>query len=377
MSLTISIFIYIIVSTFVEYTLNIIHEEYADVNYNVVASPSYENDKYELEIINKLESIDKAYINYYTYLADGEIDFGDHIISDMIKFDNGEYIGSSIMLYNENGFREYVDRLKLDYDEVKDKLIVINVFNYNRSGRKNEHITLTDYKKGDTISIQGIDVFVGAVVKERPIGLEEFEESQVLYLVGSVDNFPKIEGMGIHISNAYYDSDEPYKLVKSIEDLNNDDYTFYVDNLEEQISQVRSMILILSIIVYGFIIVVTFIGVTSVFNTINSNMELRSRDFATLKSVGMTKKEFNNMINLEAIFYSVKSLLYGIVLGLIGSYVVFALLSDNYIFEYRAPVKSIGIAIIFIIILILIIMRYSIKKINKQNIIETIRNSNI
>ena len=181
----------------------------------------------------------------------------------------------------------------------------------------------------------------------------------------------------MHISDAYYNSDEPYKLAKTLEDLNCDDYIIYVDNLDEQISQAKSMILILSIIVYGFIIVVTFIGVTSVFNTINSNMELRSRDFATLKSVGMTKKEFNNMINLEAIFYSVKSLLYGIVLGLIGSYVVFSLLSDNYIFEYRAPIKSIGIAIIFIIILILIIMRYSIKKINKQNIIETIRNSNI
>ena len=91
----------------------------------------------------------------------------------------------------------------------------------------------------------------------------------------------------------------------------------------------------------------------------------------------MTKKEFNNMINLEAIFYSLKSLLYGIVLGLIGSYVIFNLISDNYIFEYKAPIKSILIAIIFIVILILIIMRYSIKKINKQNIIETIRNSNI
>ena len=83
------------------------------------------------------------------------------------------------------------------------------------------------------------------------------------------------------------------------------------------------------------------------------------------------------MINLEAIFYSLKSLLYGIVLGLIGSYVIFNLISDNYIFEYKAPIKSILIAIIFIVILILIIMRYSIKKINKQNIIETIRNSNI
>ena len=175
----------------------------------------------------------------------------------------------------------------------------------------------------------------------------------------------------------YFDSDDSYKLVKTLEEQDSSEVELYIDNKDEEVSQVKSLMLILSIVVYGFIIVVTFIGVTSVFNTINSNMELRSRDFATLKSIGMTKKEFNNMINLEAIFYSLKSLLYGIVLGLIGSYVIFNLISDNYIFEYKAPIKSILIAIIFIVILILIIMRYSIKKINKQNIIETIRNSNI
>lgn len=379
-SLTISIFIYILVSTFVEYTLNIIREEYASVNYNISATASYEKDDVENEIINKFESLDKAYINYYTYIEDNRIDFEGHVISDTIKFDIGdglEDVAYSIMLYNENGFRDYVDKLKLDYDEVKDKLIVVNELKNEFSNRRNEYVTLTDYKKGDTISIGNKRIEIAEVTKTRPIGLEDLDYSRQLYLIGSVDNFPKIEGLHMHISNAYYNSDEPYKLAKTLEDLNCDDYIIYVDNLDEQISQVRSMILILSIIVYGFIIVVTFIGVTSVFNTINSNMELRSRDFATLKSVGMTKKEFNNMINLEAIFYSVKSLLYGIVLGLIGSYVVFSLLSNNYIFEYRAPIKSIGIAIVFIIILILIIMRYSIKKINKQNIIETIRNSNI
>ena len=150
-----------------------------------------------------------------------------------------------------------------------------------------------------------------------------------------------------------------------------------VDNLDEAASQTRSVMLIVSIIVYGFILVVTFIGITSVFNTINSNMELRKRDFASLKSIGMTRKEFNNMINLEAVFYSIKSLVYGIILGLLGSYVIFKLFTRDYYFEYQVPYKSILIAILFIIVIVLIIMRYSIKKINKQNIIETIRNSNI
>ncbi len=383
-SLTISIFIYIIVSTFVEYMLNIIHEEYADSGFNIVVTPGYsKSDEDEKELINKFESLDKAYIKYYAFVnseTGGErIDFENHIVSDLIQFDDGagsKMVMYSILLYNENGFKDYADKLDLKYDDIKDKIIVISEVKDEHSNKRNEYITLTNYKKGDVINFNGTAIEVGEVTREKPIGLEDYGPN-CLYLIGQIDNIPKIEGLDTHVSTVYYDSDEPYKFVEILNDLDNEEHELYIENLDEQVSKVRSMILILSIIVYGFIIVVTFIGVTSVFNTINSNMELRSSDFATLKSIGMTKREFNNMINLEAVFYSVKSLLYGIVLGLIGSYAVFAILSGNYVFDYRAPIKSIGIAVIFIIVLILIIMRYSIKKINKQNIIETIRNNNI
>ena len=106
-------------------------------------------------------------------------------------------------------------------------------------------------------------------------------------------------------------------------------------------------------------------------------MELRRREFATLKSIGMTKKEFNNMILLESIFYSVKSLFIGIVLGIIGSHLVYNIFKGKVDFGYILPLESIIISIIFIITLVYIIMRYSISRINKENIIETIRKENI
>ena len=83
------------------------------------------------------------------------------------------------------------------------------------------------------------------------------------------------------------------------------------------------------------------------------------------------------MINLEAIFYSFKSLIYGIILGLLGSYISHKAFLDRFEFKYVLPITSILISIVFIVLLVLILMRYSIKKINKQNIIETIRNNNI
>ena len=136
----------------------------------------------------------------------------------------------------------------------------------------------------------------------------------------------------------------------------------------------------ISIFLYGFIAVITLIGVTNIFNTITTNMNLRSKEFAMLKSIGMTKKEFNKMINLESIFYGIKSLIIGITLGLGLSYWIYTIVKDNGATErikFIFPTYSIIISIVFIMVIVGIIMKYSLNKINKQNIIETIRNDNI
>ena len=169
-------------------------------------------------------------------------------------------------------------------------------------------------------------------------------------------------------------SNNPEETVKQIRNI---DSSIYVANLEEIQKENNGMNLVIQIFLYGFITVITLIGVTNIFNTITSNMELRQKEFAMLKSIGMTKKEFNRMINLETIFYSTKSLIYGIILGLIGTYAMYKAFSIRLDAGIYIPIKAIIISIIFVFILVFIIMKYSINKINKQNTIDTIRNENI
>ena len=80
----------------------------------------------------------------------------------------------------------------------------------------------------------------------------------------------------------------------------------------------NSFSLLIQIFVYGFILVISLIGLTNIFNTITTNMRLRSKEFAMLRSVGMTNREFNRMVRLESLFYAVKALLIGIPLGVLG-----------------------------------------------------------
>ncbi len=139
----------------------------------------------------------------------------------------------------------------------------------------------------------------------------------------------------------------------------------------------NAMTLVISIFAYGFIIVISLIGVTNIFNTITTNMRLRSKEFAMLKSIGMTKREFNRMIRLESLFYGIKSLIIGIPLGLLAGLGIFKAFSMNLATDFVVPYMAILISIVFVFAVVWLIMRFSISKVQKQNIIETIRNDNI
>lgn len=151
----------------------------------------------------------------------------------------------------------------------------------------------------------------------------------------------------------------------------------YYEDVEEVFAQSRRLVLLFGIFLYGFIAVVTLIGVTNIFNTITTNIALRAKEFAMLKSVGMTKREFNHMIRLESLMYIVKALLIGLPLGLLLSYGFYSSFSSAVDFGFEIPWMAIMISILAVAILIGLTMRYSVKQVSRQNLIETIRTENI
>ena len=174
------------------------------------------------------------------------------------------------------------------------------------------------------------------------------------------------------------DSTNADRLQEEIEKFITDKGSYNLYNNDKAAKSLQGFYTLLAIFLYGFITVIALIGVTNIFNTINTNMNLRKGEFAILKSVGMTSKEFNRMINLEVLFYSLKSLLIGVPLGIGLSYVLhLAFNQGKNVILYKLPVGGIMISIIAVFILVFIIMRFSIRKVSEQNIIENIRNENI
>ena len=89
-------------------------------------------------------------------------------------------------------------------------------------------------------------------------------------------------------------------------------FTNRLNDLRSNLKVERSLIAIVNIFSFGFIILISLIAGANVFNTISTNISLRRREFAMLKSVGMTKKGFNKMMVFESLLYGIKGILYGI-----------------------------------------------------------------
>ena len=287
----------------------------------------------------------------------------------------------NIISLSKNAYDAYLKKIGGDYETYKDGAILIdNNINTDEKGKKIQGSMYT-WKKGDTvtgkINDKEYNIKIVAKTEERPNGVENLYNAHAYFIVS--DDF--INKTGYISATLYSQSNNVDKLDAEVEQYKNDnnltDSNLRTFNMEESVRAENAVVLVVSIFLYGFIGVITLIGITNIFNTITTNMNLRKKEFAMLKSIGMTKKEFNRMIRLESIFYGVKSLIIGIPIGLILSYGMYNVFRNSMEMEYVLPYKAIAVAVIFVAVVIGIIMRYSMSKINKQNIIETIRNDNI
>lgn len=172
-------------------------------------------------------------------------------------------------------------------------------------------------------------------------------------------------------------ADEVAEYAEQLRERNPDYEVSTIQNVGEIMGQQQRLYLLIAIFLYGFVIVVMLIGITNIFNTITTNIALRSKEFAMLKSVGMTTKEFNRMVRLESLMYSSKALLIGLPLGLLISYGFYRSFASAVDFGFIVPWSAMFIAVFAVALLIWAIMTYSVRQVEKQNIIETIRDENI
>lgn len=151
-------------------------------------------------------------------------------------------------------------------------------------------------------------------------------------------------------------------------------YTLY--NVYAIVEQYRSMTFVVDVFTYVFVIMISLIAVANVFNTISTNIRLRRRELAMLRSVGMSDRDLNKMMNFECVFYGMRTLLFGLPIAGIISWLIYEGLMavermDN--FDFVFPWSSMAISVFSVFFIVFITMLYAISKIKKENIIDALR----
>ncbi|SDF53001.1 putative ABC transport system permease protein [Fontibacillus panacisegetis] len=146
-------------------------------------------------------------------------------------------------------------------------------------------------------------------------------------------------------------------------------------NAYEMLDENRNMIFIANVFAYTFIIMISLIAVANVFNTISTNIKLRRRELAMLRSVGMSERDFQKMMNFECAFYGMRALLFGLPIAVISSWLIYKGMfiggADNIDFVF--PWSSMAISVFSVLFIVFITMLYAISKIKKENIIDALR----
>ena len=398
-SIVVSVAVFIGLSTFVKLLQTASGMNYQNMSYQMTVGLMGEDSYATALKIAGLEGVSKA-----------EISRGILVTTDFDKLDitddylerfhqtRGQMGDGFIHIYSlgEEAFGAYCKSVGVDVEDAQDKAIV-----YAR-------YSLHEYSE-DT----GHSVYQGSVAKLRPgqiLHLKKTQEdengsrtveTEIPVLVQTDRKFMALEKVttntlvlavsdrmmdelydifeegGVADAEVFLQCEDAGKLEQEVRRMQTKEYPLHIRNYQADYREERSAYLLTAILLYGFITVVALIGITNIFNTITTNLELRAPEFAMLRAVGMTKREFRRMIWLEGLFYVGKALAFGIPLGLGLSFWFYVIFSAGIATDYRPPLQACALSAAAVAILLYGIMHYSMGKINRRNIVETIRNENL
>ncbi len=392
-SIVVSVAMFIAVSAFMDYGMTFTDHYYGNADYSYMVVGIDSKQAQTIEKMPEIENYLTVGLQYGYVSADVPVnECGKNFLYD--EPDGSKSFGAEFLEFEHDTFVQICRELELDYNKVKGGVLVYSQVtpDNSESGNSSKPMKLFDKTAPTKFTVHGNDDEGNALITGKLKVSSVFDE--IPKSADSVIGEGTIFGQGLIIGEQgvispqlgehgcavtlYANTSDHTSLTNRIESMEGADDSIYIVDYEENVRQFNAVMLIVGIFVYGFIGVISLIGLTNIFNTISTNMQLRSKEFASLKSIGMTKKEFNRMIRLESLMYGIKSLLIGIPIGVLGVFAIFSAFSRGSVpMSFVFPWKAILISIAAVIIVVWLIMKYSISKVNKQNIIETIRNDNI
>ena len=397
LSLTLSVVLFVSSGTFSSY-LNQIAESTNEVveEYDIVFSSRNLEENQLFQLYDQFKNVDGITVSGYQAEASYPVWIDRSQISEHFTDTFGEFMEYDnenqrmdamldVVFVDDAAYRNFSSRLGLSAEEYAgedDKMLMAGyISGYLYLQDEPMEITLygKNNDKGKTIKVAYIGDYPDLIPGEAG---DTFRGYSLLLIVpyGMKPQFDTLGTASKTTLGMTFQSDSPGKSVSqmnTIIDANGitADYSLY--NVYEILEQNRNINFIVDLFAAVFVLMITLIAVANVFNTISTNIKLRKKELAMLRSVGMSDRDFNRMMHFECVLYGIRTILWGIPLsllmsGLIYGVMVLGSIADSgvkFIFSW----ESLGVSIIGVFVILFVTMCYATSQIKKENIIEALR----
>ena len=220
---------------------------------------------------------------------------------------------------------------------------------------------------------------IGHILYEAPYYADVNARLTAIYPISVRDSILPDQHLEERGYNYYIISDNHVKTMEAVEKTLEDFELYGLSTFDQAADQEenRNIVTIIQVFAYGFITLISLIAAANVFNTITTNIALRRREFAMLKSVGMTAGAFRAMMNFECVLYGTRALLFGLPVSVGISYLIHLAVSEGYEKSFTLPWIAMAVAVLSVFLVVFSTMMYSMGRIKKNNPIDTLKNENL
>lgn len=368
-SVVIWVFSFVTLSSFDAFISSKLESVYKDNDYNLIANLNSDGVYNEM-ITDKIVNI--PLIREYAVIKQGNFAIKNPRFSEYSRSyygDNYDVYGLTVESLSLEEYMRYTKKLGIK-GNTEDKAILVDkkgTFDYKKG----------DVIKGDSFNEYGsseLSIEIAMVSNIDPLGIKaSYNDVKLVVSEKSIDRYNPGDDIVLYIK-----TDKSEMVYEKIELLVKKHEGVYVENKDREYRTSKILIRLIRIFLYGIMIMISVVGLTNIFNTVSTSISLRMREYAIFKSIGMDSKQFNKMVRLESLFYLGYSLILGIFLGICLSYFAYFVLTRrveevSYVFPYKGIIYS----VLIVSGLIFMIMRYSLRMIDKNSLMSVIRQDNI
>ena len=124
---------------------------------------------------------------------------------------------------------------------------------------------------------------------------------------------------------------------------------------------------------FGFLVLISLIAAANVYNTVSTNLSLRRREAAMLRSVGMSRKSLRNMLLYEGLTIALRCIVYGAVISLAESWILQWILNGGVDTRFRMPLAPLAVSGAGAAVLLFASMLLGFRKWYQTDIIEELK----